>query len=215
MSRLGNSKILKTLALSWVSLSRFFHKRIIVNALFLGGVILLGQGIYMDAKAIVAQGLIAHSWQQRTAGSPPPTPWWWADTKAVAKLDVPRLKKQLFVMQDDSGESLAFGPGHLNTSAEISKEGHVMIAGHRDSHFKFLQQLEVGDVIETTSHDYLTAQYRVKEMRILNASDEQLMRYDENQLTLITCYPFEDFIPGGPLRYIVEAEHIDTPTAIF
>jgi sortase A len=163
----------------------------------------------MDVKAVIAQGLIAHSWQQRYASSPPPKPWWWADTRAIAELKVSRLGTQVFVMQDDSGESLAFGPGHLTASASISSPGHVMIAGHRDSHFDFLQHLEVGDAIETTDFKSSTARYEVIDISVLNTDTEELVRNDANWLTLITCYPFTDFIPGGPLRYIVNAERID------
>ncbi|MGK0373550.1 MAG: sortase A [Arenicella sp.] len=210
MSGARNLDVLTSQASSWVARRNRVQKRIIVTALFLGGVVLICQGIYMDAKAIIAQGLIAHSWQQRTAGSPPPTPWWWADTKVIAKLEVARLDKQVFIMQDDSGESLAFGPGHLTASANISEAGHVMIAGHRDSHFKFLQQLEVGDVIETTSSAAKTARYQIKRLSILNANTDELIQYQNNRLTLITCYPFDGFIPGGPLRFIVDAQRIDS-----
>ena len=185
-------------------------KRMINIALFLGGAMLLAQGIYMDAKAVIAQGLIAHSWQQRTAASPPPKPWRWADTKAVAKLEVKRLDQALYVMQDDSGQSLAFGPGHMNASAGISQDGHVMIAGHRDSHFEFLQNLEAGDLIETTNYQSQVVRYRVKNTMILDTSSEELLLQNDNRLSLITCYPFNGFVPGGPLRYVVNAEKIVT-----
>ncbi len=209
MSRFGFLTHLNPMTLSWVALSKVIHTRLITNALFLGGAVLLIQGLYMDVKASIAQGLIAYSWQQRTAVSPPPKPWWWADTNAIAKLKVSRLEKEVFIMQDDSGESLAFGPGHLTQSANISTSGHVMIAGHRDSHFEFLQDLQVGDVVETIRYDSLTTRYRIRTLRILDSSKEQLLRHDDERLTLITCYPFNDFIPGGPLRYIVDAERVD------
>ena len=208
MSCLDNSQPSTKGATSWVPRFKPVGKRLIVNALFLGGALLLGQGFYMDVKAKVAQMLIAHSWQKRAAGSPPPKPWWWADTNAIAKLEVSRLNKTLFVMQDNSGESLAFGPGHLSGSADVSAQGHVMVAGHRDSHFKFLQHLSVGDIIKTTNHKMVTTQYRVKDMYVLNSKTDSLMQYDHNQLTLITCYPFNGLLPGGPLRYIVDAQQI-------
>lgn len=207
MSRSGNSH--RFIELVRVVLVRLNMKRLINPALFLGGAILLTQGLYMDAKAIVAQGLIAHSWQQRAAASPPPKPWWWADTKAIAKLEVKRLNKALYVMQDDSGQSLAFGPGHLNASANISQDGHVMIAGHRDSHFEFIQNLETGDIIETTNHQSKAVRYRVIDSLILDTSSQDLILQEENLLSLITCYPFDGFVPGGPLRYIVNAQKIE------
>lgn len=177
--------------------------------LFLVGCIFLGQSFYMDAKAKLAQVLIAHSWavgtQYDTELEVAPKPWWWADTRAIAKLEVPRLNKQLFVMQDDSGESLAFGPGHLPGSARPSKQGHVMIAGHRDSHFAFLEHVVPGDLIHTTNLQGQLITYRVDQTQIFNADQDTLKKLDNNQLSLITCYPFNGLIPGGPLRYLITA----------
>ena len=209
MGVLGNGNSTTFIKRVWVVLVRLNVKRLINPALFLGGAMLLAQGLYMDVKAVVAQGLIAHSWQQRTAASPPPKPWWWADTKAIAKLEVKRLDKALYVMQDDSGQSLAFGPGHLNASAKVSEQGHVMIAGHRDSHFEFIQELEAGDIIETTNHQSTTVRYRVIDSVILDTSSQDLLLQDEDLLSLITCFPFDGFVPGGPLRYIVNAQKIE------
>ncbi len=205
MSRLSNHRFLNWRRVFCVAHHIRIQKHIFVKALFLGGVTLLTQGLYMDVKAMVAQGLIANSWLQRTAGSPPPKPWWWADTKAIAKLEVERLGEKVFVMQDDSGESLAFGPGHLRSSAGISNPGHVMIAGHRDSHFKFLEHLKIGDIISTTNHRSLTARYRVNEIAVIDSTSDALVLYEQDRLSLITCFPFDSVVPGGPLRYIVNA----------
>lgn len=178
-------------------------------ALLLIGTILLSQSFYMDAKAKLAQVLIAHSWAVGTkhdaALEAAPKPWWWADTRAIAKLQVPRLNKQLFVMQDDSGESLAFGPGHLPGSARPSMDGHVMIAGHRDSHFAFLEHVVVGDLIHTTNLQGQIVTYRVDQTEVFNANEDTLEKLDSKQLSLITCYPFNGLVPGGPLRYLVTA----------
>lgn len=183
-------------------------------ALLISGVYLFSQGIYMDVKAKVAQVLISFSWNQRVDDRPPTKPWWWADTRAIAKLEVTRLNQILYVMQDDSGESLAFGPGHLSQSAKPTENGHVMIAGHRDSHFKFLQDLKLGDTIDTSNYTTQSKRYRVNNISIIDSSKQQLNLLDQDQLTLITCYPFDDFIPGGPLRMIVHAQPIDIFEAV-
>ncbi len=190
------------------TLFRAVQHRFFTTTLLVGGALLLSQGFYMDAKAKLAQVLIEFSWQQRAAGSPPPKPWWWADTKAVARLEVPRLNKTVYVMQDGSGESLAFGPGHLNASAQISSNGHVMIAGHRDSHFEFLRNIHVGDELATTKFDEVSKRYEVNDVYVLDTRKDELQLYDQDALTLITCYPFDDFIPGGPLRLVVNASAI-------
>ncbi|NND00706.1 MAG: class GN sortase [Gammaproteobacteria bacterium] len=178
-------------------------------SLFLLGTALLSQSFYMEAKAQLAQILIAYSWQvgkdQDKDESPPPKPWWWADTRATIRLEVPRLQRTVFVMQDDSSESLAFGPGHLPSSAALDEDGHVMIAGHRDSHFAFLQNLQVGDELRAEDYRAHEKRYRVTDMRVIDSQQESLELLNDDLLTLITCYPFDDLVPGGPLRMLVIA----------
>jgi sortase A len=183
-------------------------RNIVINLILFIGILLFGKGFYVNVKAQLAQTLIEYSWHSRNADSPASKPWWWADTSAIATLEVPRLNKRLFVMRDASGESLAFGPGHLNASAPINEGGHVMIAGHRDSHFTFLQHIRTGDLISTTSANNVTTQYRVTQAYVLNTNKHSLIKYQHNELTLITCYPFNGIINGGPLRYIVNAEPV-------
>lgn len=183
-------------------------KHVFSSLLFLTGALLFGQGIYMDAKAKLSQILISSSWESRSLNTPPPKPWWWADTRAIAELQVPRLNKSLFVMQDDSGESLAFGPGYMPASAPVSGNGHTIIAGHRDSHFAFLKDIVVGDLILTENYHSIKQHYRVTKRQIIDVREQQIPLFDFAQLTLVTCYPFDDVIPGGPLRLIIHAELI-------
>ena len=182
--------------------------RLITSTLLFVGLCLIGQGFYMDVKAKLAQVLIDSSWNNRNPNSIPPKPWKWADTRAIAQLQVPRLNQSLYIMQDDSGESLAFGPGYMPASAPISGNGHTVIAGHRDSHFEFLKDIELGDHIFTENHHSIKQHYRVIDRQIIDVRNQQIPLFDHAQLTLITCYPFEDFIPGGPLRLIIHAEPI-------
>ena len=175
---------------------------------FLIGLTLISQSLYMDGKAVLAQQLISHSWTDKNRGNAdhkPAKPWPWADTRPVAKLAVPRLKQTMFVMQDSSGESLAFGPGHIPTSALPGASGHVAIAGHRDTHFSVLRELNLGDTITTENYQSQTKRYRVIGLDVINSEQESLKIVETDTLTLITCYPFEGWIPGGPLRYIVTA----------
>ncbi len=175
----------------------------------IAGLAMLLKASYMNGKALLAQILISSSWEIGLAAGTPQKPWWWADTQAIAELKIPSAKKKLYVMQDDSGESLAFGPGHLSASAKVSTDGHVMISGHRDTHFSFLRELSAGDEIETQDLLGAKAHYQVIGFRILDINKDSLLKHDDNLLSLITCYPFDDFVPGGPLRFIVDAQRID------
>ena len=50
---------------------------------------------------------------------------------------------------------------------------------------------------------------RVHEIAVIDTSKSPLLSpptlfpADGRMLALVTCYPFDDFIPGGPLRYVV------------
>ena len=187
------------------------HASLIYTLVFLTGLALFGQSIYITTKAQLAQYLISSAWESRPAGQAALKAWPWADTYSVAKIEVPHLAIEQYVMNDASGESLAFGPGHLPNSALPADRGHSMIAGHRDSHFDFIQHLQIGDDIVISNFKGDSIAYRVTNTHIMNAFEERLvLDNDSDMLSLITCYPFDSLTTNGPLRWIVEATPIAT-----
>ena len=82
-----------------------------------------------------------------------------------------------------------------------------MIAGHRDTHFRFLRDVGVGEsmVMETVSGEKHL--YKVVGIDVVDSRRGSLqLDTDEAYLSLVTCYPFEARDPGGPLRYVVTAK---------
>ena len=75
-----------------------------------------GQGVYIPAKAWVAQELMHRAWLRAGTGSHKPAPWPWADTYPVARLSAKGGDVELIVLEGGSGRTLAFGPGHLSIS---------------------------------------------------------------------------------------------------
>lgn len=167
----------------------------------------LGQGAYIPAKAWLAQELMQRAWNRAGAGDRQPVPWPWADTWPVARLSALAGDVDLIVLAGGSGRTLAFGPGHLSASALPGEQGNAVIAGHRDTHFNFLQHLDVGEslVIETASgRKHL---YKVTNIEVIDSRrGSLLLDTEESILSLVTCYPFEALEPGGPMRYIVTAK---------
>ena len=104
----------------------------------------LGQGAYIPAKAWLAQELMQRAWNRAGTGDQQPVPWPWADTWPVARLSALAGDVDLIVLAGGSDRTLAFGPGHLSASAFPGTQGNSVIAGHRDTHFNFLQHLDVG-----------------------------------------------------------------------
>ncbi|MBT8143012.1 MAG: class GN sortase [Gammaproteobacteria bacterium] len=163
------------------------------------------QIIKIQAKARIAQYLIAEAWQQSLNNQQLKKPWSWADTWPVLRLEFASGKKQ-FVLHGMHGQSLAFGPAHMNASAMPGEGKEIVIAAHRDTHFSELKNLVLGEEIkvqDTHRHEYT---YRVTTARIVD-SNKQSLELDSTQevLRLITCYPFDAVNPNGPLRYEIIA----------
>ncbi len=103
--------------------------------------------------------------------------------------------------------TLAFGPGHVESSVLPSSVGTTILTGHRNTHFRFLKELTREDelVIQTASGNEL--RYMVAERRIVDSRSGTItLDPSQPRLVLVTCYPFDAMMPGGPLRYVVVAE---------
>lgn len=170
---------------------------------------LVGAGI-IQAKAWLAPQLIERAWQRTlSSGVAGERPWPWADTWPVARLELPARGVERFVLAGDSGNALAFGPGHATASIAPGEAGTTVIGGHRDTHFAFLREVNIGEIVQLQLPDGRHRRYRVARTGIVDASRESLRRDSLNDaLVLVTCYPFDALLPGGPLRYVVTAEPV-------
>lgn len=177
-----------------------------VAALLALGFWQLGQGAYIPAKAWLAQELMQRAWLRVTAGEDRAAPWPWADTWPIARLTVKSRDVDLIVLAGGSGRTLAFGPGHLGASALPGRVGNSVIAGHRDTHFAFLRDIEPGELIGIESFDGVRHLYKVTGADVVDSRIGSL-QLDTNLsvLTLVTCFPFDALEAGGPLRYVVTA----------
>ncbi|MGI9247671.1 MAG: class GN sortase [Woeseiaceae bacterium] len=167
----------------------------------------LGVGAYIPAKAWLAQELMQRAWLRAGKDIERPVPWPWADTWPVARLTSKSRDVDLIVLAGGSGRTLAFGPGHLSASAMPGKVGNTVIAGHRDTHFQFLRDVEAGELLGIESTSGQRHVYKVLGADIVDSRKGGLvLDTDTAMLTLVTCYPFGARESGGPLRYIVTAK---------
>ena len=74
-------------------------KRLLVALLIALGGWQFGHGAWIQAKAWLAQVLIAQAWQRVLAGEVHAKPWPWADTWPVARLSVPSLGIERYVLE--------------------------------------------------------------------------------------------------------------------
>jgi sortase A len=182
-------------------------RRLATSALLLAGVALLGEGLWIPAKAELAQLLLERSWERSRRGETQVPPWPWADTWPLARLQTSEPGEELLVLSGASGRNLAFGPAHVAGTAPPGAKGNSVVAGHRDTHFAFLEDLAVGDDLWLETPNGVVRRYQVRGAAVVHESDPSpLEPAAEPVLTLITCFPFDAIEPGGPLRYVVRAE---------
>jgi sortase A len=186
-------------------MSRLTPRLILAALLATGGSILMGQGVYIHAKALLAQVLLDRAFAASLTSGTPTKPWSWSDIWPIARITVPRLGTSVIVLSGASGQALAFGPGHLPSTPEPGESGTSIYAAHRDTHFAFLRELEAGDLIEVMRSDRTTHRFRVTHSSIVawDASGIDVAAPGRH-LVLATCWPFEARTPG-PLRYLVHA----------
>ena len=183
-------------------------KRLILLVAALG-LSFLAYGAYIPAKAVLAQYLINDAWNDSIRSGESHKPWKWADMHPVMKLSSKKHKQELIVLFGDKGNSLAFAPGYNIFSYMPKQGGTTVISAHRDTHFEFLQNVTISDVFELTDRNNRTTSYEVSDIKIIDATKQDIaIHSDQNELKLITCYPFDAIVARGPLRYVVTAKLI-------
>ncbi|CAA0107933.1 Uncharacterised protein [Halioglobus japonicus] len=171
------------------------------------GIQQFGGAAIIQAKAQLAPILIEVAWMETLQlHGQVVKPWPWADTWPVGRLQVPELDVDLFILEGDSGNALAFGPGRALPSAQLGGSGTAVVGGHRDTHFAFLKELRKGHRLQVQVPSGERREYQVDEVRVVDSSRELLsVDTEDNVLVLVTCYPFDALQAGGSLRYVVKA----------
>jgi sortase A len=183
--------------------------RVVTFLILTVGLCFLVSGSWVQIKAVVAQALLERSWVQTLEHGSPVQPWPWADHWPVAQLKLPRAKSELIVLSGDSGSSLAFAPGWNTKSAKPGEQGVTVISGHRDTHFKILKDTAIGDSIEIVTAQGETVNYQIKTIDVVDSRVATIKTEQPRQtLVLVTCYPFDSVMAGGPLRYVVTAKKV-------
>jgi len=122
----------------------------------------------------------------------------------IGTLSIPKLKKTITIIEGTGSKELKLGAGHYVGSVLPGVSDNSVLAGHRDSVFRNLGELKLGDLM-TVRTSYGTFVYEVHKIRIVKANDRTVIVPTKDAvLTLSTCYPFR-FIGNAPKRYVVQA----------
>jgi sortase A len=174
-------------------------------ALALAGLVLFGQGACIHAKAALAQVLLEKAFTETIASGRETRPWSWADTWPVARIEVKRLRASTIVLAGSSGQALAFGPGHVELTPDAGERGVAVYSAHRDTHFRYLKNVVIGDEIAVTRSDGRTFRYRADGTSVVRFDASGIDPLNDGyELVLSTCWPFDAVTPG-PARYLVHA----------
>ncbi|NQZ21876.1 MAG: class GN sortase [Colwellia sp.] len=188
-------------------------KSIVKKSLLITGSLLCLHASWLPAKALLSQKLISYSWHQTIDLQQKIKPWPWADTYPIAELSFLRLNKSIVVLNGSDPTTLAFSAGAIAPFNQTSSTQAFVVAGHRDSHFSFLNEVFMKDIISLADKHGRSQLYQVEAIDIIDAATGELpVLADESSLVLITCYPFTNISNTGTFtdnnneRYVITAK---------
>jgi sortase A len=120
---------------------------------------------------------------------------------------IPSIELEVPVFPGTAETSLARGAGRIEGTPVLGHGGNSGIAAHRDSYFRALKDVQLGDPIEIETMGGVQ-QYKIVDLSIVGPDAVHVLEPTElDTITLVTCYPFY-FVGNAPQRYIVRAEKI-------
>ena len=126
----------------------------------------------------------------------------------LGRLEAPTVKLSTTVLEGSDDATLSRGSGHIEDTPFPGQPGNVGIAGHRDTTFRALRHIKLGDALEFKTADRVY-RYKISKTWIVGPDDVYVLDPTPRPaLTLVTCYPFE-FVGHAPNRFIVRADLVD------
>lgn len=122
----------------------------------------------------------------------------------LAILHIPKINLEVPVFNGTDELTLERGAGRIPGTAQIGQVGNVGIAGHRDSFFRRLKDIKLGDAVEINRPEQVD-EYVVSQIQIVRPDDVYVLDPTPTpSVTLVTCFPFY-YMGSAPKRYVVTA----------
>jgi sortase A len=184
--------------------------------LLAAGVVALAYAAYLTIDSRMYQAAERRQFERARQGSPimaaAPIVAMPADGDSIGVIEIPRIGIAVVVVQGDSPDILTRAVGHIADTALPGHAGNVVLAGHRDTFFRPLRDLRVGDAITVRTRQG-DVDYVVESTFVVAPTDVWVLEArGGHTLTLITCYPFS-YIGPAPDRFIVRAREAPDPAA--
>ena len=124
----------------------------------------------------------------------------------VVRIIIPAIRLDEVVVEGLSDKDLWAGPGHLPGTVFPGQRGNSVISAHRDRHFHRLDDLRIGDVIETQTPE-LAVRWRIFQRRVVGQEVHAIFETGTPMLTLTTCWPTR-YVGPAPDRLLLTAEPV-------
>lgn len=156
--------------------------------------------VLIDARVYEAQARA----RLAASGVPPPATHPRREGDLLGEIHSARIGLSAVIVEGESPAVLRRAVGHLADTPAPGESGNVALAAHRDTLFRPLRHVRVGDLITVTTGGR-EVHYEVEWTAVV-APDalEVLEPTDGHTLTLITCHPFS-FVGAAPNRFVVRA----------
>lgn len=186
-------------------------RRWLERVLIVLGVLCLGYFLYGYAEArlyqafedqqldaILQDGAPADD-RAATPRRPAPAPG-----STIGRIEIPRLGVSAVIRAGSDARTLRLAVGYIAGTALPGEQGNVGLAGHRDTFFRKLRDINPDDEIRVTTRDGVF-HYYVQRTNIVQPKDVWVLSATSYPaLTLVTCYPFT-YVGSAPQRFIVRA----------
>ena len=187
---------------------------ILERALVVVGVLLLGYYGYVSVEARLYQAYENRELDAILQSGPSANSHGAAATRAtraapapgtvIGRIEIPRLRVSTIVRAGSDARTLRLAVGHIEGTAFPGGSGNVGLAGHRDTFFRRLEEIQPDDEIRLVTPDG-TFVYQVERTDVVRPDDIWVLDpTDTPTLTLVTCYPFT-YVGSAPERFIDRA----------
>ncbi|MFN2300860.1 MAG: class D sortase [Gammaproteobacteria bacterium] len=172
-------------------------------------------GLWITGALMLAMFVGAHAWAEAERQSAvaafsnaDPTVSVGPGLSPLAVLRIGSIALEVPVYDGTAEHNLYRGAGLVEGTALPGAQGNTGIAAHRDSFFRGLEDVAIGDLIELDTPGGRHA-YRVTALTVVEPADIHVLAdTGERVVTLVTCFPFY-FVGSAPQRYIVRAEAVE------
>jgi len=127
-----------------------------------------------------------------------------APGSTIGRIEIPRLGVSSVIRAGSDARTLRLAVGYIPGTALPGEKGNVGLAGHRDTFFRKLRNINPDDEIRVTTKDGVF-RYYVQRTNIVQPKDVWVLSATSYPaLTLVTCYPFW-YVGSAPQRFVVRA----------